>query len=419
MKKFTLFLFFIGGLVLVQAQSSKSNNSINDVHRTLILKLGINLVDNSGDRNPFSALSDFDQMAFSDNYNIELEYRFSKWFSLAAALSNNKWKANKGNIDGIIVNKDQKYLAIDLALKLYYDEAFGWFDRNDWVELYLHGGVGSVKQAGNHETTLNFGSGVNFWISEQFGINFNGTAKIGFNQGNDLYNPNHIQYSASLMYRFIDNDADNDGVKNKVDDCPDVPGVAENNGCPEEVDSDGDGVVDIIDNCPNEYGTVNGCPETVVLMEVDSDGDSVLDSVDECPTVPGVESNNGCPLEEVMVGAKDLETNEVISDILFNRGNANFRQDSYPVLIKIIEAMKQNPEAQFKIEAHTSSSGSYADNMRLSQTRANAVRNYLISGGVPSENIVTEWFGETRPIASNLTEEGRRKNRRVEVIIIK
>ena len=131
MKKFTLFLFFIGGLVLVQAQSSISNNSINDVHRTLILKLGINLVDSDGDRDPFSALNNFDQMAFSDNYNVELEYRFSKWFCLAAALSNNKWKANEGNIDGLIINADKKYQAIDLFLKYYYDEAFGWFDRND------------------------------------------------------------------------------------------------------------------------------------------------------------------------------------------------------------------------------------------------------------------------------------------------
>ena len=64
-------------------------------------------------------------MAFSENFNVELEYRFSNSFSLSAALSQNKWKANKGNIDGTIVNADQKYLAIDLDLKYYYDEAFG------------------------------------------------------------------------------------------------------------------------------------------------------------------------------------------------------------------------------------------------------------------------------------------------------
>ena len=442
MKKFTLLLFFIGGLVSTQAQEL-SNDSINEFHRTLILKLGVNLVDSTGDNDPFSAFSDFDQMAFSNNYNVELEYRFSKWFSLGAIWSANKWKANKGNIDGIIVNTDQNYLAIDLDLKFYYDEAFDWFDRNDWAELYLHGGVGAVTQGGNAGVSLNFGPGANFWISDQFGVNLNGTAKWHLSHGDKQYGTNHFQYSASLMYRFINNDDDNDGVKNSVDDCPNVFGVAANNGCPEESnDRDGDGVVNALDKCPDVYGADNGCPQPV---EVDTDGDGVfdsadncpkikglptnngcplpdsdndgiVDSADKCPTVPGLESNNGCPFEEAI----DSELSIMSEEILFDTGNANFRQDSYPTLIKIIQIMKQYPDVQFKIEGHTDSVGSFESNRRLSQTRANAVRNYLINGGVPSENIISsEGFGEIKPIASNLTKEGRRKNRRVEIIRIK
>jgi hypothetical protein len=76
MKKFTLFLFFIGGLVSMQAQDRTSTHSINDTHKVLILKLGLNLVDSSGEENPFEFLGSFDEMAFSENYNIELEYRF-------------------------------------------------------------------------------------------------------------------------------------------------------------------------------------------------------------------------------------------------------------------------------------------------------------------------------------------------------
>lgn len=81
----TLFLFLIAGLLSLQlqAQESRFNDSINEMHSTLILKLGGNLVDSKGDSDPFTAFSDFDQMAFSDNYNIEIEYRFSKWFSMA------------------------------------------------------------------------------------------------------------------------------------------------------------------------------------------------------------------------------------------------------------------------------------------------------------------------------------------------
>ena len=449
MKKLTLLLFFIGGLVSAQAQESMSNDSMNETHKTLILKLGVNLVDSTGDDNPFSLFSNFDEMAFSSNYNVELEYRFSKWFSLAAALSNNKWKANKGNIDGIIINSDQKYLAIDLDLKYYYDEAFGWFDQNDWIELYLHGGVGSAFQADNAGVSLNFGPGANFWISEQFGVNVNGTGKWLLNNGENLYATNHFQYSASLMYRFIDNDDDNDGVKNSADDCPNVPGVAENNGCPEEADSDGDGVVDSIDACPNVYGTVNGCPEAKVVMEADSDGDGVLDSADKCPkikglptnngcplpdtdndgivdtadkcpTVPGIESNNGCPYEEVMVGAKDTVLNKLTPDILFDTSSHNISKASIPALQKMAKIMKQHPGAIYKFSGYTDSSGPNEYNNRLSKNRVTAVRDYFVNNlGISSNNVMIEYFGEANPIDSNSTREGRRKNRRVEVVRVK
>jgi len=449
MKKLALLLFFIGGLVSAQAQESISTDSINKTNKGLLLKLGLNLVDSTGKYNPFEFLSSFDEMAFSENFNIELEYRFSNSLSLSVAWSNNKWKANKGRIDGAIIPSDVKYSAIDLDLKYYYNQSFGgWFDRNDWLELYLHGGVGRVSQADQSGMTLNVGPGVNIWFSDQFGLNLNGTGKWTLNK--EEYNSNHFQYSTSLMYRFAsrDKDDDNDGVRNKMDDCPNVSGVAQNNGCPEEADSDGDGVVDAMDKCPEAYGTDNGCPE--VLMEADTDGDSVLDSADKCPkikglptndgcplpdsdndgivdaadkcpNVPGVESNNGCPYLDMEIGAKstDLQMYMYSKEILFNTGNYNFRQESYPVLIKIVEMMKQHPEAQFKIEGHTDSSGRYDSNERLSQIRANAVRNYLINSGIPSENLVAEGFGETRPAASNLTKEGRRKNRRVEVIRIK
>ena len=117
--------------------------------------------------------------------------------------------------------------------------------------------------------------------------------------------------------------------------------------------------------------------------------------------------------------AKDTNLNLESKGILFNKGNANFRQDSYPILIKVAEMMKQHPEAHFRIEGHTDSSGSYPSNQRLSDRRAAAVRLYLINSGIPSENLIAEGYGETRPVNSNLTREGQRLNRRVEIIRIK
>ena len=452
MKKLVLLLFFIGVLVPTQAQESITNKAINDINKGLILKLGLNLVDRSGDDNPFTMFSDFDKMAFSSNFNVELEYRFNKWISLAGLLANNKWKANKGLIDESIVPNDIKYSSIDLDLKFYYDEALGrWFKENHWLDLYLHGGAGSVNIGDHSGITLNFGPGVNFWFSNRLGLNLNGTGKWMLNTENKLYKTNHFQYSASLMYRFVgkqpkDRDDDNDGVNNSIDECPDVFGVPKNNGCPEDInDSDGDGFSDTLDKCPEEYGTVDGCPETIVVTEADSDGDSVLDSedycpnikgsptnngcplldsdndgvvdiADKCPSVPGSPTNSGCPYGEISIGATDTHLNIESKGIYFDKGNHNFRQDSYPVLIKVAEMMKEHPEAHFRIEGHTDSSGSYPSNQRLSDRRAAAVRLYLIHSGIPSENLIAIGYGETRPVDSNLTKEGQRLNRRVEII---
>ena len=346
MKFFSMILFFIGGLAIAQPQQS-SEGSINETNRVLILKFGINLVDSTGDKSPFNIFSDFDEMAFSNNFNIELEYRFSRLVSLAGAVSTNKWKANKGNIDGIMITKDHKYLAFDLDLKYYYGEALGWFDQYDWLELYLHGGVGIAKQAGNSGASLNFGPGANLWFSNKFGLNINGAGKWLLNHGDNLYNSNHFQYSVALMYKFFEYDNDNDGVRNKIDECPNIPGTKENNGCPEiiekiEIDFDGDFVFDSVDDCPKIKGSVtnNGCPLP------DSDNDGITDAADECPNTPGIESNNGCPYKdlnsslsqaknthkEVIPGDRNTDLNSLSKRILFNSGNYNFRQDAYPLL---------------------------------------------------------------------------------------
>ncbi|WP_029035987.1 thrombospondin type 3 repeat-containing protein [Salinimicrobium xinjiangense] len=89
-------------------------------------------------------------------------------------------------------------------------------------------------------------------------------------------------------------DSDEDGVPDSVDECPTVPGSAENNGCPEtgETDADGDGVVDTIDECPN---TPDGVAVDAVGCPIDTDEDGVPDYVDNCPTEAGPVDNNGCP----------------------------------------------------------------------------------------------------------------------------
>lgn len=81
-------------------------------------------------------------------------------------------------------------------------------------------------------------------------------------------------------------DTDGDGIPDAEDECPDVPGLAEHKGCP---DTDGDGIPDHLDDCPDVAGVPHfkGCPDT--------DGDGIPDSEDECPEVPGLPEHKGCP----------------------------------------------------------------------------------------------------------------------------
>ena len=119
------------------------------------------------------------------------------------------------------------------------------------------------------------------------------------NNANDVY----LQHSLGMVFTIAKGkDSDKDGVKDKVDECPDVFGLKSLSGCP---DSDGDGVTDKKDKCPNEKGTMKldaqtkkdenkkglkdlkGCP--------DSDGDGVADNKDDCPNKKGLKDLKGCP----------------------------------------------------------------------------------------------------------------------------
>jgi outer membrane protein OmpA-like peptidoglycan-associated protein len=85
----------------------------------------------------------------------------------------------------------------------------------------------------------------------------------------------------------------------------------------------------------------------------------------------------------------------------------------------VVDIMKQNPDIRkVRVEGHTDSKGSDAYNIKLSQRRANAVRDYLIAHGVEADRLVAVGYGETRPVADNGTAEGRARNRRVEFTIL-
>jgi outer membrane protein OmpA-like peptidoglycan-associated protein len=80
--------------------------------------------------------------------------------------------------------------------------------------------------------------------------------------------------------------------------------------------------------------------------------------------------------------------------------------------------MRENPDIRIEIAGHTDSTGTKKLNQRLSELRAESVASWLIQNGISSTRIVTRGFGDTRPVADNSAEEGRRKNRRTEILIL-
>jgi outer membrane protein OmpA-like peptidoglycan-associated protein len=215
-------------------------------------------------------------------------------------------------------------------------------------------------------------------------------------------------------------DRDGDDVEDRVDQCPDVAGLVEFNGCP---DTDHDGIIDSLDACPRDSGLAiyKGCPDT--------DGDSIPDVEDECPLIAGPASNKGCPIIEkapepkapvVIALTKEEEEiiNKVFRNLEFETGKSVIRSSSFASLDELAELLKRKTTYKLNIDGHTDNVGGKTYNQKLSDSRANAVKKYLTDKGIDASRINAKGYGLTKPVASNKTPEGRQRNRRVEFTIL-
>lgn len=109
----------------------------------------------------------------------------------------------------------------------------------------------------------------------------------------------------------------------------------------------------------------------------------------------------------------------VLDNVLFDTGKASLKSSSYKTLNDLVELMKIKTTLIIEIGGYTDNVGKHDINMKLSQARANTVRNYLIKKGISQNRVKAKGYGDTQPVAPNDTEEGRKQNRRTEVNIIK
>jgi OOP family OmpA-OmpF porin len=105
----------------------------------------------------------------------------------------------------------------------------------------------------------------------------------------------------------------------------------------------------------------------------------------------------------------------VFRNIYFDFNKANLKEESSPILDEVAGLLKAKPDMKMEIQGHTDSKGTAAYNLKLSERRAEAVKAYLVKDeAIKPERLTTKGYGLTKPVATNATEEGRAKNRRVE-----
>jgi OmpA-OmpF porin, OOP family len=459
MKQINKLMFAVVLLMAMNSQAQDANNP-------WAISFGTNAVDtrtSAGGNNFFD--KHFSQLfAASDNWNVlpavshlSVSNYVGDNFSFGVSGSINKISKFVESVypTHVVTNPgDLMYYGIDASVKY----SFMSLVKSKVIDPSIHLGGGYTFYGDNSYGTLNPGAGLTFWFTETVGLSFASSYKKSF--GERTVHPSHFQHTAGLTFKFGGKDTDGDGVYDKFDACPDVAGLKQFNGCP---DTDGDGIIDGSDACPDVFGLVafNGCPDTdgdgvadkddacpqvagLVALKgcpdadgdgvadaadkcptvkgpkenagcpwPDTDGDSVLDKDDKCPDVVGTVANNGCP--EVTVQALE-DVNIQAKSIYFNSGKSTFKSSDVPVRLDAIAAiLVQYPNAKFSVEGHTDSDGSTVFNQKLSESRANVVKDAMIKRGISASNIVAIGFGETAPIASNKTAEGKAQNRRTVV----
>ncbi|MFN4007280.1 MAG: OmpA family protein [Chitinophagaceae bacterium] len=202
-------------------------------------------------------------------------------------------------------------------------------------------------------------------------------------------------------------DTDKDGINDEEDKCPTVPGVAKYQGCPVP-DTDKDGINDEEDKCPTVPGVAKyqGCPIP------DTDGDGVNDEEDKCPNEAGPASNYGCPEKAKQMQAK---VDMAAKQIYFATGSSKLLATSFTSLNNVVKLLQENTDLGLDIEGHTDNTGNAANNMKLSQARAEAVKAYIAKKGIDASRLTANGYGDTMPVADNKTNAGKAKNRRVEL----
>lgn len=319
-----------------------------------------------------SGLHITDGVSHDDGYGASLEagYRFTQAWATRAEIStlDIDYVGNNGSDDGEMTGVDLMYFMPD---DLYY--VFGGVRRH---------------AIGDAEMFASFGMGKHWNQSERVKII---TEIMTLRELDDNYSDIALKVGLAIPFgvksapaarAVTDYDTDNDGVVDRLDQCPMTPaGVAvDATGCPVEQDADKDGVPDSADMCP----------DTPMNIVVDDKGCTVFGN----------------------------ETVNITLRVLFDNNSTVVKEPRDPEIVQFAEFMEEYSDATAVIEGHTSAPGSATYNMTLSKERAEAFKAVLVDTyGIDAVRLETEGYGETRLLDSANTAQAHIVNRRISVTV--
>lgn len=408
--------------------------------------------------NPWAVSVGVDLIYFNSDENIEDVFTFGApslslstylggGFSVSTQFMTNKLGKKESDIQITSFDNVLKYNFTEKDIVPFLFAGYGFTQFTEKVE-----GNTDLDQTSGAPL---FGAGVSLFVNDN--ISLNTSLSYRKTEGRSSYT--HLQHIIGLSYNFGAGDSDKDGVSDKRDVCPNIPGLKEFSGCP---DSDGDGIPDNKDACPQEAGSESngGCPDTdgdgIIDKDdscpsvagstemngcPDTDGDTVADNLDKCPNIAGDPANNGCPWadrdndgiadkddacpDEAGIAANNgcpaeptglIEfINSSKSTITFSLESVKINEDGTASLEELVALMNKYPKANLVLEGHASSDGPSNYNQKLSEKRAESVKTFLTDAGVDASRLEAVGYGEDQPAEDNATQKGRKANRRAKI----
>jgi OmpA-OmpF porin, OOP family len=442
-QKLALLLSFLVFVTVASAQmmdskfSSAKKGSLVGVHfNALDIKTPVTLKSSAGNR------------TFTQIQNMDLGFSLSYWkgltktidFSTRAGILFHDYSRD----DRGVLNTKNEEIGVELEPTLNFRP----YGDNSLISPFLTAGIGGGLYQAEIGAYLPAGAGVQLNFSSNTYVMLQ--AQYRFSLTKNVLKDN-LFYSLGIAQSVggkpepkkveapavpVIADRDGDGVVDADDKCPDAAGTAALQGCP---DKDGDGITDADDKCPDVAGLAKyqGCPIP------DGDGDGVNDEDDKCPTVKGMARYQGCPIPDTDSDGVNDEDDKCIDrkgpasnqgcpeiaqavidkinyaakNVFFATGSAKLLPKSFKALDEAAKLLKSDETLMVDIDGHTDSQGNEEKNQTLSDNRAKAVKDYLVSKGIADARLKSAGYGSTKPVGDNKTAAGRATNRRTELAV--